>query len=206
VLTVDPYLLLLLIACLFILGFGGLSLLRREGLSVQFALESVGLTVLLVGLSWLLRIQFNTLLFVLFFVLLYLVTMRSRYTVDLANLLVGRGLHNVAFLLYRLSLAWWPDDAARLIALTDRGAAELRTGQIETAIQTLQAVLDIKERPRLGLKYEAACRCNLGWAYEQQGETAKAVQQYNEVLELLPGSRYGKAAQAALKRVKEKQT
>jgi hypothetical protein len=48
-LTLDPYLLLLLIACLFILVFGGLGYIRREGLSSQFALEAVGLTALLVG-------------------------------------------------------------------------------------------------------------------------------------------------------------
>jgi tetratricopeptide (TPR) repeat protein len=203
VLTIDPYLLLLFIACLFILVFGGLSVLRREGLSVQFALESVGVTVLVVGGSWLLRVPCNPFLFL---ILLYVVTMRSRLTVDLANLFAGRGSYDIAFRIYRLSLAWWPDHASRLIVLTNRGAAELRSGQVETAIQTLQAVLDIEERPRLGLKYEAASRYNLGWAYEQQGETAKAVQQYNEVLDLLPGSQYGKAAQAALKRRKEKQT
>jgi tetratricopeptide (TPR) repeat protein len=201
VLTLNPYLLLVLIACLFILVFGGLSLLRRQGLSAQFALESIALTVLLVGGSWLLRIQLSPFVFL---IVLYLVTMRSRLTVDLANMFAARRNYNLAFRLYRLSLAWWPDDAARLIVLTNRGAAEVHSGQIDAAIQTLESVLDVEERPRLGLKYEAACRYNLGFAYEKQGDSAKSVQQYNEVIELLPGSAYAQGAQAALKRRKQK--
>jgi tetratricopeptide (TPR) repeat protein len=201
VLTLDPYLLLVLVACLFVLVFGGLSLLRRQGLSAQFALESIALTVLLVGGSWLLRVQLSPFVFL---IVLYLVTMRSRLTVDLANMFAARRNYSLAFRLYRLSLAWWPDDAARLIVLTNWGAAEVHSGQIDAAIQTLESVLDVEERPRLGFKYEAACRYNLGWAYEQQGESAKAVQQYNEVIDLLPGSTYGQAAQAALKRRRQK--
>ena len=60
------------------------------------------------------------------------------------------------------------------------------------------------KRPRLGLKYEAACRYNLGYAYERNGDDAKAVVQYNEAIDVLPGSLYAKAAQAALKRRKKK--
>jgi tetratricopeptide (TPR) repeat protein len=201
VLTIDPYLLLLLIACLFILVFGGLSYLRREGLSVQFALEAVALTALLVGGGWLLHIQISPYLFL---ILLYLVTMRSRLVVDLANLFAGRDRYNVAFPLYRLGLAWWPDAASRLIVLTNRGAAELRSGQVDVAIQTLERVLDVKENPRLGLKYEAACRYNLGYAYELKDEMGKAATQYHEVIDLLPGSAYAQAAQAGLKRRRNK--
>jgi tetratricopeptide (TPR) repeat protein len=202
VLTLDPYLLLVLIACLFILVFGGLCVLRRQGLSAQFALESVALTVLLVGGSWLLRVPLSPFVFL---ILLYLVTMRSRLMVDLANLFAARRNYGLAFRLYRLSLAWWPDDAARLIVLTNRGAAQVHSGQIDAAIQTLEGVLDVEERPRLGLRYEAACRYNLGFAYEQKGESAKSVQQYNQVIDLLPGSTYAQGAQAALKRRKKKQ-
>jgi tetratricopeptide (TPR) repeat protein len=202
-LTLDPYLLLLLIACLFILVFGGLGYLRREGLSSQFALEAVGLTTLFVGGSRLLGTQLNPFLFLL---VLYLVTMRSRLMVDLANLFARQQRYSLAFGLYRLSLSWWPDASSRLIVLSNRGAAELHSGQIDAAICTLESVLEIKERPRLGLKYEAATRYNLGFAYEQKGETAKAMAQYNETIELLPGSLYAKAAQAALKRRKNKQS
>jgi tetratricopeptide (TPR) repeat protein len=201
VLVIDPYLLLILIGCLFVLIFGGLGLLRREGLSLHFALEAIALTVVLVGGSWLIGTPLNPFLFLL---LLYLVTMRSRLIVDLANLLASRERYEPAFALYRLGLAWWPDSASRLIVLVNRGAAELRSGQVETAIKTLESVLEIEKRPRLGLKYEAGCRYNLAYAYEQAGEDGKAVGQYNEVVELLPGSVYAQAAQAALKRRKQK--
>jgi tetratricopeptide (TPR) repeat protein len=198
---IDPYLLLLLIGCLFILVFGGLSFLRREGLSVQFALESGVLTALLVGGSWLAGAPLNPFLFL---ILLYLVTMRSRLMVDMANLFASRDRYSLAFPLYRLSLAWWPDAASRLIVLTNRGIAELRSGQVDASIQTLERVLNVEERPRLGIKYEAACRYNLGLAFEQKDEWTQASAQYNEVVDLLPGSAYAQAAQAGLKRRKKK--
>ena len=121
-LGIDPTLLLLLVASLFVLVFGGLGLIRREGLSLQFALEAIGLTILLVGGSWLLRISLDPFLFL---AILYLVTMRSRLTVELANILARRGSYDPAFRLYNLSLAWWPDDSARLIVLANQGAAGL---------------------------------------------------------------------------------
>ena len=43
--NLNPHLLLLGVSSLFILVFGGLSFLRREGLSAQFAPEALGLTV-----------------------------------------------------------------------------------------------------------------------------------------------------------------
>ena len=128
---------LLLITCLFVLVFGGLGLVRREGLSLQFALEALGLTILLVGGSWLFSIPLNPFLFL---ALLYLITMRSRLMVDVANFLVKRRQRDLAFKLYRLSLAWWPDTASRLIVLTNMGAAELHGGQFDAAIRTLENV------------------------------------------------------------------
>jgi tetratricopeptide (TPR) repeat protein len=199
--TLDPTLFLLLVACLFVLLFGGLGYLRREGLSIQFALETAGLTILLVGGARLLGIQLSPFVFL---IVLYLITMRSRLAVDVANLLARRGQYELAFRLYRLSLAWWPDAASRLIVLTNRGAAELRSGRVEEAIRTFESVLTEEERPRLGLKYEAACHYNLGYAYEKKGDDAKAVAQYNETIDVLPGSVYGQAAQVALKRRQKK--
>ena len=198
----DPYLLLLLVASLFTLIFGLLGLIRREGLSIQFVLEAALLTAVLVGGSWLVGIQLSPFLFL---AVLYLVTMRSRLIVDLANLLVQRGRQPLAFRLYDLGLAWWPDTASRLIVQANRGAAELHSGQVEQAIATLEQVLSGEEHPQLGLKYEAACRYNLGYAYEKVGQDRQAVAQYQETIELLPGSLYAKAAQAALKRRKNRE-
>jgi len=198
--NVDPDLLLLLVASLYILVFGGLSFLRREGLSLQFAIEVIIITAVVLGLRRLANIPISP---ILLLILLYLITMRSRLVVDVANLLAERGKYKAAFSLYRLGLAWWPDASSRLIVLTNRGAAELFSGQAETAMQTLENVLAAENRPRLGLKYEAACRYNLGQAYAKKGDRGKAVQQLNEVLDLMPSSRYAQAAKATLKRWKE---
>lgn len=199
--AINPTLLLLLIACLYVLVFGGLSFMRREGLSAQFAVESMGLTALLVGIPWLAGFALNPFLFL---ALLYLVTMRSRLIVDLANALAQRRNYTWAFRLYQWGLSWWPDAASRLIVLANRGAAELHSGQVETAIRTLENVLEPASRPYLGLKYEAACRYNLGVAYERLGDGAKATQQFNEVMDLMPSSPYARAAAAALERRREK--
>jgi tetratricopeptide (TPR) repeat protein len=199
--TIDPTLLLILIACAFILVFGALSFMRHEGLSVRFVLEVLVVTAVLVGISYLVKKPLSPFLFL---ILLYLITMRSRLMVDVANLFAERGRYKPAFRLYQLSLAWWPDASTRLIVLTNRGAAELLSGQTEVAIQTLEGILAEQNRPRLGIKYEAASHYNLGLTYERKGERAKAIQQFHQVVELLPGSAYGQAAAAALQRWKEK--
>lgn len=198
--ALDPYLLLLLIACLYILVFGGLGFVRREGLSVQFVLESVVLTALLVGGGWLLGIAVNPFLFL---ALLYLLTLRSRLLTDVANVLTRRRSYDAAFSLYDVALALRPDHASRLIVLANRGAAELHSGQVETAIETLKGVLSHQEQNRLGIKYEAATHYNLGYAYEKMGEDARAVVEYNEAIDALPGSLYAQAAQSALNRRKK---
>jgi tetratricopeptide (TPR) repeat protein len=200
-LVVDSYLLLLLIASLYILAFGLLGFVRREGLSAQFALEGAVLTAVLVGGSWLLGSPLNPFVFL---ILLYLVTMRSRIAVDAANFLMRRKYQKSAFRIYELALAWWPDAGSRLIILANQGAAQLHTGKVKAAIETLEGALAEDERPRLGPKYEAACHYNLGYAYEQVGEESKAIAQYNEAVDLLPGSLYARAAEAAIKRRKQK--
>jgi tetratricopeptide (TPR) repeat protein len=189
------------VACLYALTFGGLAYLRREGLSTQFALETAGLTAILVGGSWLIGSPINPFLFL---ILLYLITMRSRWMVDVANVLARRESYDLAFRLYSLSLALRPDTATQLIILTNMGAAQLHSGQVEAAIATLTSVLESEKRPRLGLKYEAACRYNLAYAYELSGQDSKATAEYNEAIDVFPGSVYGRAAQAALERRRKK--
>jgi len=197
VISIDPVLLLLLVGCLYVLVFGALSFIRREGLSVQFALEAAVVTAVVAGGAWLFRLRIGPVALLL---ILYVVTQRSRLLVDVANLAAARGRFATAFRLYRLALVLRPDAAGRLVVLTNRGVAELLSGQIEASIATLESVLQAGERPHLGVKYEAACRYNLGKAFEKRGDDSRAVKEYNEVLDLLPGSVYAQAAQVALRR------
>jgi tetratricopeptide (TPR) repeat protein len=199
--SVDPYLLLLLVGCLYALVFGLLGYIRREGLSAQFLLEVVALTLVLTGASWLLGSPLSPILFV---VILYLVTMRSRLTVDVANVLARREQNDLAFRLYGLALAWWPDAASRLIVQANMGAAQLYAGQVDAAIDTLTTVLEAENQPRLGVKYEASCHHNLGYAYEKKGAQARAMTQYNEAVDALPGSVYAQAAEKGIQRLREK--
>lgn len=199
-LNLDPYLLLLLVACLFVLAFGVLGFMRREGLSVQFAVETAILTAILIGGSWLIGRPLNPFLFL---IILYLVTMRSRLVVDVANTLVRRGRKEAAFRTYDVAMALRPDDASRLVVQTNRGAALLHEGQVDDAVAALEGVLSDSQRARLGIKYEAAAYYNLGYAYELKGEEALSVAQYNNAMEALPGSLYARAAQSALKRRKQ---
>lgn len=55
-----------------------------------------------------------------------------------------------------------------------------------------------------GISNEVACRYILRYTYELSGEDARAVAEYNEAIEVLPGSVYAQAAQAALDRRKKK--
>jgi len=190
----------LLIASIYIVAFGALSFLRREGLSLQFAVEGIVVTAALVGGSYLLGHPISP---VLLLILLYLITMRSRLLVDLANVLARRGNMEPALNLYRLALAVWPDQSSRLTVLANRGAAELHGRQVDAAVQTLEGVLEEHNLARLGLRYEALTRYNLGLAYQLRGEDDPAAVQFNKAIELMPGSPAAQAARAAMKRRKE---
>ena len=197
----NSYLILLLVAFLFILLFGGLSLLRREGLSNQFAMEVLALTALALLVSWGTGVPLHPLLFL---TLIYLISMRSRLLVDLANFFLMRGNQGAAEYLYRLALRLAPDRATRLIVLINYGVLHLRRGNLAEAITTLRKVLAAESQGHLGLKYEAACRYNLALAYRRAGEEAKAICEFNEVIRLLPTSPYAREAEVALERGRKK--
>lgn len=199
-LGVHPYLILPLISLFFVLIFGGLSLLRREGLSNQFALEVLVLTGLTLLFSWGLRVIINPIFFLIF---VYLFSMRARLLVDGANLLSTRGKHQVAESLFQLALRLRPDAITRLIVLINYGVTHLRQGKFKEAIKVLEEVLSAKPSGTLAPKHEAACHYNLGLAYLRSGEEMKAVREFNEVIDLMPDSLYAVGARTALRKRKE---
>jgi tetratricopeptide (TPR) repeat protein len=199
---VNPHLMVVLVGLFYILIIGGISLLRREGLSMQLALESL----LIIALAVLLGSAAGTSVDpIILFIILYLITMRARLLTDLANLLFKRRGYATAASLYRLALRLFPDRTARHVVLVNWGVARLQTGDVEGAIATLQGVLtSAHEQGGLGHKYEAACCYNLALAYRKAGEDVKAVLQLNQVIELFPASVYSQAAERLLKQRRER--
>jgi tetratricopeptide (TPR) repeat protein len=191
---VHPSLLILLIGLLYLLGFGALSLGRRQGLSLRFAIE--GLVVTVVGAALASSLPVSPLLFV---IVLYLVTMRARLLVDLGNWFTARKQYGRALNLYRIALHLWPDAVSRQIVLINRGVAELGMQEPEAAYLTLSEALADRDREgRTGAKYLAAGYYNLGLACHRTGREAEASRRFNEAIDALPSSIYARAASQAL--------
>ncbi len=191
----HPSLLILLIGLVYLLGFGALSLMRRQGLSVRFAIE--GLIVAAIGaLLPLASVPVHPLLFL---IAIYLITMRVRLLIDLGNWMTTRGRYQQAFNFYRYALRLGPDPAGRQIVLINRGVTELKMREPEAAYLTLSEAL-ADEQVRSGAKYLAAGYYNLGLACRRTGREAEAIRRFNEAIDALPNSIYAYAARQALKR------
>ncbi len=197
----HPALLLLLIGLVYILLFGGLSLLRREGLSLRFALESLVVTLIAAAGAW----MGMTIQPLFFLVLLYLITMRGRVLVEVANILARRGAYQAADRLYGLALRLWPDTATRFITDINRATSLIKRGNADAAIALLTTVLDEGESGYLGLKYEAAAHYNLGIAYFRKEMNSRAVVELNAAIDVWPASQYARFAQVVLKKYRQQQ-
>ncbi len=193
----DTPLLLLLVGLLYIVLGGGLSLLRREGLSAQFALEAVVVTAIFSGAAWLANFDLHP---ALFLVVIYLLTMRVRLLVDLGTYYARRGSFSQAERLYGLAERLFPSAADRLLVKVNRAVARLQQGQLDEATSLLEEVLSKRGEGALGIKNEAAAHYNLGVIYRRRQMEAKAHGEFNKVLEIWPVSEYARHAQAALRR------
>jgi tetratricopeptide (TPR) repeat protein len=193
----NPHLLIVTIGLFYIVVFGAMSVLRREGLSAQFAFEVLGITALVEAGTLLTGTTVNP---ILFLVLIYLLSMRARILVDVANLLSARGRQRNAISLMQLALGLFPDHATRLIVLINIGIIQLRRQNPESAQAIFESVLEGAKSGGLGIKYESACRYNLGLALQRQGKEAEAVRHYNEAIDAFPNSMYSKAAERALEK------
>ncbi len=190
----HPSLLILLVGLLYILGFGALSFMRRQGLSIRFAVEGLIVTAVGAALAFA-SVPIHPILFLL---VLYLVTMRVRLLVDLGNWLTSRKQHDRALGLYQFALRLGPDEVGRQIALINRGVTQLRLQEPEMARLTLEEALT-DEQARPGAKYLAAGYYNLGLACRRTGREAEAIRHFNEAIDALPTSIYAHAARQALK-------
>jgi tetratricopeptide (TPR) repeat protein len=192
----NPHLVIVLAALLFILIVGGLSLLRREVPSFRLVVEVLALTALSIGISIVTGASLNP---IFFFILLYLITMRCRVLIDLGNLLSSWGYHKAALSVYRLSMRLEPDLVTRITALVSYAAVLVRVGALDEGIRILEEVLE-KHGEGLHPKHHSACHYNLGVAYMRQGRESRAVQEFNDTIDAWPLSLYAKGASAALER------
>ena len=191
----HPSLLILLVGLLYLLGFGALSFMRRQGLSARFAVE--GLIITAVGAVLVLAsVPIHPVLFLL---VIYLVTMRVRLMVDLGNWLTSRGRYEQALALYQFALRLGPDGVSRQITLINRGVTQLRMQEPESAYLTLEEAL-INEELRPGAKYLSAAYYNLGLACRRTDREAEAIRHFNEAIDVLPTSIYAHGARQALKK------
>ena len=194
----TPHLIILTVGIFFTLIFGAMSLLRREGLSTQFAVESMVITALVIGIAWMLNTVVDPLPFLIF---IYLVTMRGRLLVDLANFLSSRGRQRDAIRLLQWALKLLPDRSTWMVIKVNMGIVQLRRKNLSSAQSLFEEVLHaMDDGGGLGIKYEAACRYNLGQALMQQGKESEAVRQFNEAMVVFPNSIYSKAAERALEK------
>ncbi len=189
----SPAALLLLIGMIYTLLFGGLSLLRREGLSARFASESLLLTLAFALFSVLFNLHTHP---VLFLTLLYLVTMRVRLLIDLGTIFARQQHFATAQRIYQLAGQLGTDSANRTALHLNQATLLLQRGQLEQAILALQTIL---EQPgSLSFKHEAACHYNLGVAWKRQGQNQRARQEFEAVIECWPASEFSRRAAAAL--------
>jgi tetratricopeptide (TPR) repeat protein len=197
------HLLIGLIGLLYIVVFGGMSLLRREGLSIRFAVESVCITAIIVILVVLTSLQIHPVLFLL---LLYMITMRVRIVVDLANVFARRGNYAQAERIYDLASHLWPDQTSDLIIKVNHAILLLQKNQINESISMFTEILSQANQGYLGVKYESAAHFNLGVAYLRNNNNSMATIEFNAVLDTWPASLYARRAQEALERQRIKVT
>lgn len=190
-----------LIGLLYILVFGVMALLRREGLSIRFAVESVCVTAIAVILVVLTPIQIHP---VLFLILLYLITLRVRILVDLANIFARRRSYVQAERIYNLASHLWPDQTGDLIIKVNHATMLLQKNQIDESIAMFTKVLSQANKGYFGVKYEAAAHFNLGVAYLRNNKNSMATIEFNAVLDTWPASEYARRAASALERHRSK--
>ncbi|MDI6770169.1 MAG: hypothetical protein QMD04_10910 [Anaerolineales bacterium] len=194
--------LLLIEGFAYVVIFGGLSLLRRDGLSLRFAIEATLITLAVSGLTALSGYPTHPALFLF---LVYLLTMRVRLLVDVGNSFAQRQQYNRAEIFYNLADHLWPDPSSKLIIQLNQAVMSMQQGAIDNAIAALTGILQKAGEGFLGLRHEAAAHYNLGAAYRRKGLEAQAIREFNATMDTWPASPYARRAEDALKQGRQKE-
>lgn len=193
----NPAIFILIVGFSYIVVFGGLSYLRREGLSFQFALEAVILTLLGAALTQFTSINFSPALFLLF---LYIITMRTRLLVEVATMLAQRGNYPSAQRVFSFAEKINPDQSSKILIVVNQSVMLIKQGLLDEAIRQLEELLKEKNKSYLGVKNESAVHYNLGIAYLKKSQDALGVAELNRAIETLPASIYAQRAAQALEK------
>lgn len=188
-------LVILLLGLIYLLGFGGLTHVRGQGLSIRFAVEGLIITAIGTLLEYV-SVPVHPLLFL---IVLYVITMRVRLLIDIGNWFSARGKHREALALYRWALKVGPDGAGRQIVLINRGVALLKADDSEGAYLALKEAMAGADA-RIAARHLAASYYNLGLACRRTGREAEAIHRFNEAVDAWPNSIFGEAARLELKR------
>jgi tetratricopeptide (TPR) repeat protein len=188
---------ILIVGFSYIVLFGGLTLLRREGLSLQFAVEAIAISLLAAAASLYLDLSIPP---VLFLFLLYVFTMRIRLLVELATLMAQQEKPSLAQKLFALAEHLFPDASNQLVIEVNRAVFLIKQNLLTEAVTLLKEILASERRPFLAAKYEAATHYNLGIAYLKLDQEAQAVAELNQAIETLPTSIYAHHAMSILEK------
>ncbi len=186
---------------LYLVLFWGLSLTRGEGFPKQMVVESLVLTILASGLQLSVLPIHPT----IFFLLLYLITMRARLLSDLGNLLTKRQQYNQANNIFNLALRLWPDAASRRIVRINQAVTFLRIGSFAQAEALFRSLLAELPSPGFSTKLEAAVHYNLALTLQYIGDKAGAIEEFNRTVACAPKSIYAHGARIAIKKGNETQ-
>lgn len=196
----DSPFFLVLVGFIYVVLFGAMTVIRREHLSMRFAIESVVLTILAAGVVLLTGLNLHP---VVFLAVLYLITMRVRLLVDIANFFSHRKQFALAEKLYNIAENAGTDANTRIMVLINRGVARIQQGKLDEAIQILTTIIEHSATEMMGMKYESACYYNLGIAWFRKGEKNKAREHFQTVLDTWPVSEYARFSKIMLKKISE---
>ncbi len=192
-----------LIGLLYILVFGGVSLLRREGLSARFAIEALIITGITFVIVAVFAIPIHPVIFLL---IIYLITQRVSILVDVANSFANRKNYAQAENLYSLASRIGPDTTRRLVVELNRSIMLLQENKLDESIAAFTEIIRQADTGFLGIRYEAGAHFNLGVAYLRKNNPSSAKIEFNAAIDTWPGSIYAHRAQQALNRQHQKES
>ena len=193
--------LILFIGFAYVVLFGGLSLLKREELSAQFAIEAVAITLIFSGLAAYVNLEIHP---VLFLFVVYLITMRVRLLVDIGTIFARRKQFPLAEQFFNFAMRVWPDQPGKLIVRINQGVAYFQQGDLDKAIAVFKEIMQAIDHSRINAKLEAAAHYNLGVAYLRQNKDAQATVEFNIVVDSWPATEYARHASANLEQHRRK--